>query len=99
MDSKFNETWDAITRSAGAAFATVTGREFSYTVSGNQLRPSRAKRDLHRSNFEKAAPLVSSLSGPGPISNLVQGSAYVYAILTDPRISVTLPQHREASSQ
>jgi hypothetical protein len=63
-------------------FSTVTGKQFVYNFDGNIVRPEHTKRNIPRSDFEKAHALMP-LKDPGQINQLVQGPAYVYAILTD----------------
>lgn len=76
--------WDRIRRHAGQEFLTVTGLPFTYEAPGNYLRVDRRIRNLSRSNFEKAL-CVMPASGPGELRDL-QGGAYTWAILMDPRI-------------
>jgi hypothetical protein len=82
----FTEVWARIRSCAGEGFRTRTGLPFTYVVDGDAIIPSRTDYRLSRLNFEKAFELVP-ISGPGDISNLVRGSAYVWAILHDTRIS------------
>jgi hypothetical protein len=70
----------------GEDFRTVTGVTFRYHVVGSVVRTDRTNRNLPFSTFEKALPFMSNLRGPGPLRDKVQGSAYVFAILADPRI-------------
>lgn len=84
--SGFQPVWQRIVSCAGLQFRTITGLAFTYTVKGQVLRPSRTRYNLPRSEFEKAYNLMP-LTGPGQINRIVRGPAYVYAILTDPRIS------------
>lgn len=79
--------WIQIVKCQGFEIYKKNGDPFTYTVSGNILRTSCADQDLHRSNFEKAWPLMPGLSGPGQLSQLVRGPAYVWAILADRRIA------------
>ena len=85
----FSSIWQRIVTCQGQQFRTVTGLSFTYEVKGQILRVSRASQNLPRSEFEKAYSLMP-IKGPGEISNLVRGSAYVYAILTDPRMEAAL---------
>ena len=80
-----DDVWNRIRNREGDAFSTKTGKVFKYAVSGNVLRPDRAQQNLPKSEFAKALSLWP-LDGPGKISNLVRGSAYIWAILHDPRI-------------
>jgi hypothetical protein len=82
----FNAVWTRIVQHAGKTFVTVNGKKFTYSVKSNVLRPDHTNRNIPRSDFQKAFGLLP-LKGPGQINELVQGPSYVYAILTDPRIS------------
>ena len=85
MKPSIDSVWMRIERHQGDNFETVTGKPFTYEVSGQVLRTSRTKYSLSRSNFEKALKYLP-IGGPGEISDLVRGSAYVWAILHDQRI-------------
>ena len=85
-DTSFTQVWNKIGAHAGEVFSTVTGKQFVYNIDGNVVRPEHTKRNIPRSDFEKAYALMP-LKGPGQINQLVQGPTYVYAILTDSRIS------------
>lgn len=81
----FDALWRNIQAHAGQEFQTVTELAFTYEAHEGYIKPSRANQNISRSDFEKAYELVP-LQSPGQIANIVRGSAYVYAILTDPRI-------------
>ena len=66
-------------------FETKTGKPFSYEIAGNVFSPSRTKYNIGKKDFEKALNHFP-LDGPGEISNLVRGSAYIWAVLHDRRI-------------
>ena len=85
MKPDIDAIWMRIGRHQGDNFETVTGKPFTYEVSGQVLRNSRTKYNLSRSNFEKVIKNLP-IRGPGEISDLVRGSAYVWAILHDQRI-------------
>lgn len=82
----FDSAWNKIAALASLEFHTITGLPFSYSLTGNVVRPSRAAQNLSRSDFEKAAPLMRVIKGPSAIRDLVRGSAYIFAILADPRV-------------
>lgn len=82
-----DEVWARIKRHEGHEFRTITGLPFTYEVPGNYLRTSRTVRHLSRSNFGKALELMPA-SSPVVLKDL-QGSAYTWAILMDPRIRGT----------
>ena len=83
-----DRVWDRIRAHAGEEFRTVTGLPFSYVVPGNYLRVLRNGREINRSlsrtNFAKAVEEMPA-ARPSDIKDR-QGSAYTWAILTDPRI-------------
>jgi hypothetical protein len=81
----FDNTWIKIQENAGSEFHTKTGIPFTYRVDGSSVTPDRTRYPLHISQFRKAFELMP-LSGPGEINHLVRGLAYIYAILTDPRM-------------
>jgi hypothetical protein len=86
----FSEVWPRIEAHEGEDFRTIQGKLFSYNIRGSAVvpRPGKAEetnRLLPRSDFQKAWDR-RPLTGPGQIHDL-QGPSYVYAILTDPRIS------------
>lgn len=84
--ANFTAVWASIIQHAGKTFVTVNGRKFTYSVKSSVLRPAHTNRNIPRLDFQKAYGQLP-LKGPGQIKELVQGPSYVYAILTDPRIS------------
>ena len=76
-----NDFWNLIQANEGNTFKTVTGLEFTYKVIGNYIITSRTNRHLAKSNFEKA--ILMRPKNPSDMSNLIQGSSYVYAILNE----------------
>ena len=85
-NDSFDVVWDKIISNEGNKFHTVTNLEFTYRINNNILIPSRTEYNISRNNIKKAFDLLP-VSGPGDISNVVQGSSYVWAILNDKRIS------------
>jgi len=83
--NNFDNVWNKIVINEGNIFHTIRGKKFKYRIFGNILIPNRTVRNIHKNNFEKAFNELP-LEGPGRISNLVQGSSYVWAILNDNRI-------------
>lgn len=81
----FESTWTAIRSCEGEEFTTVRGLPFTYKISGDYLQPSRARVELPKAQFKKVFD-VMPIRGPGEISHMVMGPAYIYAILTDQRI-------------
>jgi len=82
----FDSVWRSIEAHSGQMFHTKTGVPFSYAVRHGQVHLANTNRVIPRNDFAKAHALMP-LSGPGQIRDLVQGSAYVFGILTDQRIS------------
>ncbi len=82
----FDQIWANIESCAGQEFKTKTGLPFTYQIINGAVVPDRTEYPLAKSNFEKAAE-IKDLQGPGQISDLVRGPSYVYAILTDSRIT------------
>ena len=81
----FDEVWQRILTLHGETFYQKRGKPFTYAVSGNSLKPSTTNRQLPRSHFAQAFTRAP-LHGPGQLQDL-QGPSYLFAILTDPRIS------------
>lgn len=78
--------WNKLKKHEGERFYTVRNLEFTYKfVSDNAIKVNRAEQILSKANFEKAIKLCP-LNGPGDISKIVRGSAYVYGIITDFRM-------------
>jgi len=80
-----DNVWDRIIRYEGDLFHTVRGLPFTYKVVRNAIITDRTNRSLTKSNIEKALQYLP-VKNPGQITNAVQGSSYVYALLTDVRI-------------
>lgn len=81
-----NSFWKKLKENEGEQFRTVSNLPFTYEFSGEgAIRVSRTNQVLSKANFEKAMEHMP-LSGPGQISNIVRGSAYVYALLIDERL-------------
>lgn len=91
MVPSFNSMWVRIVAFQGQTLRTVKGLPFIYEVKGQFIRVSPAKQNLSRTEFEKAYKLLP-LNGPGEINSIVRGPAYIYAILTDTRISGSASQ-------
>ncbi len=82
----FDAVWSRILAFAGQEFRTTRNLPFIYAVDGNIVRADRANQNLPKSEFEKAYALYP-ITGSGQIGNVVRGSAYVWAILHDPRVA------------
>jgi hypothetical protein len=77
--------WSRIRALEGERFETKSGEPFSFSIKGNVLRTDRARQNLGKAQFERVLSLVP-IDGPGAISNLVRGPAYVWAVLHDSRV-------------
>lgn len=83
--TSFPEVWARIASHAGQRFSTKSGRAFRYSIRRDALVTDYADSPLARANFSVALKQVP-FDGPGSIAQSVRGSAYVWAILHDPRI-------------
>jgi hypothetical protein len=83
---EFDEVWGRIGDLAGEVFHTKRGLEFTYRIAGNTLTTTRTDFPLSRTDFERAYRLMP-LPGPGEISEIVRGPAYIWAILHDVRVT------------
>jgi hypothetical protein len=83
--TEIDTVWTRINSHAGETFRQVRGGEFRYRVEGDCVIPNRTNRQLPKSHFEKALRRMP-VTGPGELQDL-QGPSYLYAILTDPRIT------------
>ncbi len=81
----FDDVWDRICRHVGETFTLARGQQFTYQVIGNNVLPIGRQRQLHKGNFARAHARMP-LRATTDIKDL-QGSSYVFAILTDHRIS------------
>jgi hypothetical protein len=95
-EMRFEDAWGLVVSVQGERFETKTGKPFTYEVRGNIVNlvdPGRRKYNLSRLDFERVVD-IGPLDGPGPIVDLVRGSAYIWAILHDPRVrGVAWPGH------
>jgi len=80
-----NDIWNKIIANEKNLFHTKTGLEFTYSINNNTLTPSRTEWNISKNDIEKAFNLLP-LDGPGEINNILQGPAYVWALLNDNRI-------------
>lgn len=81
----FEAIWERILQHEGEPFFTVTKKEFTYRIAGNAVVPEHTGFPISRNQFVKAYQM-GPLNNPGQINRKVMGPAYVFAILTDPRI-------------
>ena len=85
----FDVVWQRIVALQGEMFRQKTGRPFRYQVTSNSVVPSTTSRRLPRSAFARAFDRVP-LRGPGQLQDL-QGPSYLFAILTDVRVTTDGP--------
>lgn len=81
------EVWARIVEHEGKEFRTKSGRPLTYEIQGAVFFPSRTDYQVSKADFEKALEHVPC-DGPGALKNEVQGPAYVWAVLHDPRIRI-----------
>jgi hypothetical protein len=77
--------WQQIERYGGHPFTLKSGQDFTYQVSGAVLMPSTANWDVPKSEVHEALARMP-VTGPAQLKDL-QAAAFLYAILTDPRIT------------
>ena len=80
-----DKIWKRVVSLQGKGFETITGKPFTYDISGDSFYPSRTKYIISKSDFMKALELVP-IEGPGKINSIVRGPAYVWAVLHDRRV-------------
>ena len=80
-----DELWSRISAHQGDTFRQIRGKEFTYTVKGNVLRPSMTGQNIPRSEFEKALQRMP-FENTVPLQDL-RGPSYIFAVLKDPRIT------------
>lgn len=81
----FDQVWEHIRSHQGETFRQKRGGTFKYRVASSMVIPDRTNHSLPRSQFEEALARMP-VTGPGELNDL-RGPSYLYAILTDPRIS------------
>jgi hypothetical protein len=80
-----DRVWNRVLAHQGETFWQIRGGEFTYIVRGNAVYPDRTNRHMSRKNFDKALERMPFLNTV-PLQDL-QGPSYVFAIMTDPRIT------------
>ena len=78
--------WSQIKAHAGETFYTKTGKPFTYHVRNRIVVLENTERNIPIGDFEKAMMVVNPTVGEFQRLNL-QGPAYLYGIITDPRIT------------
>ena len=79
------EVWSRIQQHEGETFKTITGKEFSYSIHGAVINPSRTDWNITKSHVEKSLERVP-LKDTTEIQDLM-GPSYLWGILNDERIS------------
>ena len=82
----FSEIWERIRQHRRETFTTVKGLRFSYSILGNWVVISDTDFRITKTSFEKAYAEMP-VADPEDYTEDVQGKYFIYAILTDPRIS------------
>ncbi|WP_109315929.1 hypothetical protein [Pseudovibrio ascidiaceicola] len=77
--------WRRLSSLSGELFHTKTGKPFKFKVEGDRFYQNRTDYTITKGDFEKALKLVP-IKGPGLINMTVNGPAYVWAVLHDPRV-------------
>ncbi len=81
----FDTIWNNVKSNQEETFKTITGLEFTYSLEGDYLIPSRTDYKISKHDVHKAFDMLP-LDGPGDINDIVRGPAYVWALLHDTRI-------------
>lgn len=79
-----NELWSTLERLEGEEFHQIRGKAFTYSLSGDGLRPSTTDWVIPKHHFAEALDLVP-LKNTVPVQHLY-GPSYIYAVLMDPRV-------------
>ncbi|MBS5934153.1 MAG: hypothetical protein KIC94_14935 [Clostridiales bacterium] len=77
--------WTNILNHQGEEFHTVRGKTCSYKISGNHIVLLNTNRTIPRSNIEQAITVINPTVSKFNSMNL-QGSSYIFAIISDSRI-------------
>jgi len=81
-----DEMWARIVAHQGQTFRQILGKEFTYSVKGNVLRPSTTNVNIPRSHFEKALERMP-FENTVPLQKDLRGPSYIFAVVKDARIS------------
>ncbi|MEE2704157.1 MAG: hypothetical protein VX614_09080 [Myxococcota bacterium] len=82
----FATVWERILDLRGEFFRTANGRYFTYKLDGDRLAVSQSELLIPRSDFTLAFNMLP-ISRSAKLNRLVEGPAYVWAILHDERIT------------
>ena len=85
MTQTFDSVWMNIMTLEGQVFRQKLGKTFTYRMAGNAVVPDTTNQLLSRSQFEKAYTRMP-VNGPSDLQDL-RGPSYLFAILSDPRIT------------
>ena len=84
MEISINTVWARIKALEGQPFHQVRGKEYTYTLVGNAIRPDGINQNITMTEFTKALDLLP-LENTTPVQHL-RGPSYIYSILMDPRV-------------
>ena len=90
-DRRFPVIWQRILLNAGETFTTLRQIPFQYRVAGDTLYPLHIQGAVSKASFEQAYGLGAIQSVAQLRRYGVAMPSYVYAILTDPRITEPRP--------
>jgi len=82
----FEDVWKRVIEYSGETFFLIGDDPFTYSITGNLLYPSRTDYHMYKNDLKKTLDL-SPLKGPGEIRDIIRIPSYVWAILTDKKIS------------
>ena len=82
----FEEAWNRIRANKGEKFRTVRGLDFTYKLLGPWVVIDRTDYRITKKNFQLAYGMLP-VDGPDGFGDEVTARYYVYAVLTDPRIT------------
>lgn len=83
---EFEDIWNRIIKHQGETFYTIRKLGLKYEVRDDKIYHNRTKPPILKSDFKRIYEKFP-IEKPSEIQGLVRGSAYVYAILSDERIS------------
>lgn len=82
----FDDVWDRIRQHKKEVFTTTKGLSFTYSILGNWVVISNTDFRITKTNIRNAYNELP-VDNPEGFSEDVQGKYFIYAILTDPRIT------------
>ena len=86
MGSDFADIWNKIKQHKREVFTTTKGLTFSYSILGNWVVVSNTDFRITKTSFENAYREMP-VDDPVEYGEDVQGKYFIYAILTDTRIT------------